>query len=245
MAPLSYLVCATQRSGSTLLCELLTGTGVAGRARRVLRGPQGQRTRRPAAPVLRGAPTTRTSSSCCPRSSRRCRRSRGSSGSPPRASAARRPTASSARRSCGPTSTTSSPHGEPEDSRAAALRARRAPRQGRAGGLAVDGVQTAAVAREDRDAGGRAGLPRRRDRAPDGPARGARAAWRDWFAERGIEPLVSSTRTSRPTGAHDRAVLDHVGVPSDGVPVPGRRCAASPTAARRSGSTASASEVPA
>jgi LPS sulfotransferase NodH len=26
----SYLVCATQRSGSTLLCELLTGTGVAG-----------------------------------------------------------------------------------------------------------------------------------------------------------------------------------------------------------------------
>src|SRR3954452_2734037 len=31
MAPLSYLVCATERSGSTLLCELLAGTGVAGR----------------------------------------------------------------------------------------------------------------------------------------------------------------------------------------------------------------------
>jgi LPS sulfotransferase NodH len=29
--PLSYLVCATERSGSTLLCELLSGTGVAGR----------------------------------------------------------------------------------------------------------------------------------------------------------------------------------------------------------------------
>jgi LPS sulfotransferase NodH len=28
---ISYLVCATQRSGSTLLCELLKGTGVAGR----------------------------------------------------------------------------------------------------------------------------------------------------------------------------------------------------------------------
>ena len=28
---LSYLVCATQRSGSTLLCELLKDTGVAGR----------------------------------------------------------------------------------------------------------------------------------------------------------------------------------------------------------------------
>ena len=27
----SYLVCATQRSGSTLLCELLKDTGVAGR----------------------------------------------------------------------------------------------------------------------------------------------------------------------------------------------------------------------
>src|SRR4051794_16615313 len=31
MALLSYLVCATERSGSTLLCELLAGTGVAGR----------------------------------------------------------------------------------------------------------------------------------------------------------------------------------------------------------------------
>src|SRR5215210_736106 len=30
MAP-SYLVCATERSGSTLLCELLAGTGVAGK----------------------------------------------------------------------------------------------------------------------------------------------------------------------------------------------------------------------
>ena len=31
MAAPSYLVCATERSGSTLLCELLAGTGVAGR----------------------------------------------------------------------------------------------------------------------------------------------------------------------------------------------------------------------
>src|SRR3954452_23995301 len=31
MAPLSYLVCATERSGSTLLCELLAAAGVAGR----------------------------------------------------------------------------------------------------------------------------------------------------------------------------------------------------------------------
>src|SRR5688500_16891487 len=30
-APRSYLVCATERSGSTLLCELLSGTGVARR----------------------------------------------------------------------------------------------------------------------------------------------------------------------------------------------------------------------
>jgi hypothetical protein len=27
----SYLICANQRSGSTLLCEALTGTGIAGR----------------------------------------------------------------------------------------------------------------------------------------------------------------------------------------------------------------------
>ena len=33
-----YLVCATQRSGSTLLCELLKGTGVAGLPGGVLRG---------------------------------------------------------------------------------------------------------------------------------------------------------------------------------------------------------------
>src|SRR3954452_14799076 len=32
---LSYLVCATERSGSTLLCELLAGTGVAGRPEEV------------------------------------------------------------------------------------------------------------------------------------------------------------------------------------------------------------------
>ena len=32
MAPTdTYLICATQRSGSTLLCELLKQTGVAGR----------------------------------------------------------------------------------------------------------------------------------------------------------------------------------------------------------------------
>jgi len=31
MSAPSYLVCATERSGSTLLCELLAGTGVAGR----------------------------------------------------------------------------------------------------------------------------------------------------------------------------------------------------------------------
>ena len=31
MVERSYLVCATQRSGSTLLCELLKDTGVAGR----------------------------------------------------------------------------------------------------------------------------------------------------------------------------------------------------------------------
>src|SRR5919206_4337288 len=31
MTALTYLVCATQRSGSTLLCKALSGTGVAGR----------------------------------------------------------------------------------------------------------------------------------------------------------------------------------------------------------------------
>jgi LPS sulfotransferase NodH len=46
--PLAYLVCATQRSGSTLLCKALTATGVAGRPQEYFEARPG--TGRPPAP---------------------------------------------------------------------------------------------------------------------------------------------------------------------------------------------------
>ncbi len=60
------IVCATQRSGSTLLCELLKATGVAGVPERVVPALQGHRARRPAAPVPGRAATTRSSNSLLP-----------------------------------------------------------------------------------------------------------------------------------------------------------------------------------
>src|SRR3954465_5603909 len=64
MATGSYLVCATQRSGSTLLCEALKSTGVAGRPEEFFeaRGRTGRpRTaagylREPGAPAVGGIP---------------------------------------------------------------------------------------------------------------------------------------------------------------------------------------------
>jgi LPS sulfotransferase NodH len=39
MSPSSYLICGTPRTGSTLLCSLLTSTGVAGRPDSYFRQP--------------------------------------------------------------------------------------------------------------------------------------------------------------------------------------------------------------
>jgi trehalose 2-sulfotransferase len=82
-------------------------------------------------------------------------------------------------------------------------------------------VQTAQWRAEDRDtdvepsfhAGAIAHLKDRLERHA--------AAWREWFAERGIEPLeiVYEALAERP-GPTVREVLDHIGVPSEGVDVP-------------------------
>ena len=62
---LSYLVCATPRSGSTLLCHALDQTGVAGHPRGVLRG---------AAPLGPAAPSARVLRPRSPRQHRRAPR---------------------------------------------------------------------------------------------------------------------------------------------------------------------------
>ena len=93
----SYLVCATPRSGSTLLCALLEGTGVAGRPKEYFERLRALGAPAPAARVLRRASTDPARARAC---SRRPIRARPSTATPiPRraASAGRRPTASSGR----------------------------------------------------------------------------------------------------------------------------------------------------
>ena len=58
----SYLVCATPRSGSTLVCQALKDTGVAGTPGGVLRGAPAQRQASPPGGVLQRASTTARSS---------------------------------------------------------------------------------------------------------------------------------------------------------------------------------------
>ena len=217
----SYLVCATERSGSTLLCELLAGTGVAGRPEEYFECLNASgRVRQPreyfegvADPVILEllppleAPV------------------------PPVPWAAR--LADARKRGTTPNGVFGAKmmwaylpdflaHGEPEaqlgplrwvhverrDTVAQAISLWRA-------------VQTAQWRAEDRDtdvepcfhAGAIAHLKDRLERHA--------AAWRDWFEERGIEPLeiVYEAFAERP-GATLCEVLDHIGVPSDGVEVP-------------------------
>ena len=47
------------------------------------------------------------------------------------------------------------------------------------------------------------------------------SAWRDWFAARGIEPLeITYEAFAQEPTSTVRAVLDHVGIPHDGVEIP-------------------------
>jgi LPS sulfotransferase NodH len=146
MAP-AYLVCATERSGSTLLCELLAATGVAGRPEEYFESLSATgRARQPREYF-------------------------------------------------------------PEDADPSIL------------GLRA--VQTAQWRAGDRDAeiepvfhaGAIAHLKARQEEHA--------AAWRAWFAERGIDPLeiVYEEFAQEPRPAIC-GVLDHIGVPSAGVPVP-------------------------
>ena len=221
MTATAYLVAATERSGSTLLCELLAGTGVAGRPEEYFECLSASgRVRQPReyfppdadpeilellAPLQEPVPAV-------PWDAR---------------------LAGALERGTTPNGVFGAKmmwaylpdflaHGEPEaqlgplrwvhverrDTLAQAISLWRA-------------VQTAQWRAEDRDAevepifhaGAIAHLERR--------LRGHAAAWRDWFAGRGIEPMeiVYEEFAGEPRETICR-VLDHIGVPSAGVHVP-------------------------
>jgi trehalose 2-sulfotransferase len=217
----AYLVAATERSGSTLLCELLAGTGVAGRPEEYFEflGATG-RARQPReyfpadadASILALLPPLEPPRPAVPQERRLAdARERGTT-----------PNGVFGAKMMWSYLPDFLAHGEPEaqlgplrwvhverrDTLAQAISLWRA-------------VQTAQWRAEDRDAhvepvfhaGAIAHLRRRlEDHA---------AAWRTWFAERGIEPLeiVYEAFAEEPQATICR-VLDHIGVPSAGVHVP-------------------------
>ena len=221
MAPLSYLVCATERSGSTLLCELLTGTGVAGRPEEYfeflnasgrVRQPREYFAEADDPGILELLPPLEPPLPAVPW--------------PERLTAARE------------RGTTTNgvfgakmmwaylgdflAHGEPEEQLGPLRWVHVERRDTLAQAISLwRAVQTAQWRAEDRDAAVEpvfhaGAIAHLKDRLETHAA-----AWRDWFAERGIEPLEivyeAFAADPEPTIC---AVLDHVGVPSDGVSVP-------------------------
>lgn len=221
MSAPSYLVCATERSGSTLLCELLAGTGVAGRPEEFFESLNATgRVRQPREyfppdadpsilellppldPPLAGVPHAQRLAEAHERGTT----PNGVFGAKmmwaylPDFLAHGEPEAQ-----LGPLRWI---HVEREDTVAQAISLWRA-------------VQTAQWRAEDRDshvdpvfhAGAIAHLKARQEEHA--------AAWRTWFAERGTEPLEivyeEFAQAPRATICH---VLDHIGVPSEGVEVP-------------------------
>ena len=221
MSAPSYLVCATERSGSTLLCELLAGTGVAGRPEEFFEflsvsgrvrqpreyfppgtDPSILELLAPLDPPLPALPHSRRLADA---------RERGTT-----------PNGVFGAKMMWAYLPDFLAHGEPEaqlgplrwvhverrDTVAQAISLWRA-------------VQTAQWRAEDRDtdvepcfhAGAIAHLKDRLERHA--------AAWREWFAERGIEPLeiVYEEFAQEPRATICR-VLDHIGVPSADVHVP-------------------------
>jgi LPS sulfotransferase NodH len=221
MAPPSYLVCATERSGSTLLCELLAGTGVAGTPEEyfeclsVTGRARQPREYFPAdadpeilallAPLQAPLPAVRWEARLAD-ARRRGTTPNGVFGAKmmwaylPDFLAHGNP-----EQQLGPLRWL---HVERRDTLAQAISLWRA-------------VQTAQWRAEDRDsevepvfhAGAIAHLKRRQEAHA--------AAWRTWFAERGVEPMeiVYEEFAQEPETMICR-VLEHIGVPSEGVRVP-------------------------
>jgi trehalose 2-sulfotransferase len=221
MAPPSYLVCATERSGSTLLCELLAGTGVAGTPEEYFECLSATgRARQPReyfpadadpeilallAPLQAPLPAVRWEARLAD-ARRRGTTPNGVFGAKmmwaylPDFLAHGNP-----EQQLGPLRWL---HVERRDTLAQAISLWRA-------------VQTAQWRAEDRDsevepvfhAGATAHLKRRQEAHA--------AAWRTWFAERGIEPMeIVYEEFAQESETTICRVLEHIGVPSEGVRVP-------------------------
>ena len=220
MAP-AYLVCATERSGSTLLCELLAATGVAGRPEEYFESLSATgRARQPreyfpedADPSILGllAPLEQ----------------------PVAAVPHERRLAGALERGTTPNGVFGAKmmwaylpdflaHGEPEEQLGPLRWVHVERRDTLAQAISLwRAVQTAQWRAGDRDAEAEpvfhadaiAQLKARQEEHA--------AAWRAWFAERGIEPLeiVYEEFAQEPQPAICR-VLDHIGVPRAGVHVP-------------------------
>jgi LPS sulfotransferase NodH len=222
MSAPSYLVCATERSGSTLLCELLAGTGVAGHPEEFFEFLSATgRVRQPReyfpadadpsilellAPLEEPLPAV-------PHARRLAdARERGST-----------PNGVFGAKMMWAYLPDFLAHGEPEAQlgplRWIHVERRDTLAQAISLWRAVQTAQWRAEGRSDADAepvfhaGAIAHLKARQEEHA--------AAWRAWFAERGIEPLeiVYEEFAQEPQPAICRA-LDHIGVPSEGVPVP-------------------------
>jgi trehalose 2-sulfotransferase len=221
MAPPSYLVCATERSGSTLLCELLAGTGVAGTPEEYFECLSATgRARQPReyfpadadpeilallAPLQAPLPAVRWEARLAD-ARRRGTTPNGVFGAKmmwaylPDFLAHGNP-----EQQLGPLRWL---HVERRDTLAQAISLWRA-------------VQTAQWRAEDRDsevepvfhAGAIAHLKRRQEAHA--------AAWRTWFAERGVEPMeIVYEEFAQESETTICRVLEHIGVPSEGVRVP-------------------------
>ena len=221
MTRLSYLVCATERSGSTLLCELLSGTGVAGRPEEYFECLNASgRVRQPREyfsyvddpGILELLPPLEPPAPAPPWEARL-------------AAALERGTTSNG--VFGAKMMWSYlgdflAHGEPEEQLGPLRWVHVERRDTLSQAISLwRAVQTAQWRAEDRDAavepvfhaGAIAHLKSRLETHA--------AAWRAWFAERGIEPLeIAYEAFATDPAPTVRAVLDHVGVPSEGVAIP-------------------------
>ena len=217
----AYLVCATERSGSTLLCELLARTSVAGRPEEYFECLSATgRARQPreyfpadADPgILELLPPLQIPQPSVPWRERLAHaREHGTT-----------PNGAFGAKMMWAYLPDFLAHGEPEDQLGPLRWVHVERRDTLAQAISLwRAVQTAQWRAEDRDstvepvfhAGAIAQLKRRQEEHA--------AAWRAWFAERGIAPLeiVYEEFAQEPAAAICR-VLDHIGVPSEGVDVP-------------------------
>jgi LPS sulfotransferase NodH len=217
----AYLVAATERSGSTLLCELLAGTGVAGRPEEYFEFlSETGRVRQPheyfpadADPeILALLPEPLEPLPAVPWDERlRDARERGTT-----------PNGVFGAKMMWAYLPGFLAHGEPEDQLGPLRWVHVERRDTLAQAISLwRAVQTAEWRAEDRDsavepvfhAGAIAHLKARQEEHA--------AAWREWFAERGIEPLeIVYEEFAQAPRQTICGVLDHIGVPSEGVHVP-------------------------